>query len=99
VAQSLAAGLRGDDAASVRAVHLALGKQDTVTVLSIVLSRIYVLRNQLIHGGQARGSHRLTGCQAVRVSAGIRTCRPDRERSRTAQRCGRWRSGRIWRDG
>jgi hypothetical protein len=30
---------------------VALGRQDTVTVLSIVLSRIYVLRNQLVHGG------------------------------------------------
>jgi hypothetical protein len=38
-------------AAANRAAHLALGKQDTVTVLSIVLSRIYTLRNQLIHGG------------------------------------------------
>jgi hypothetical protein len=37
--------------AANRAAHLALGKQDTVTVLSIVLSRIYTLRNQLIHGG------------------------------------------------
>ena len=34
-----------------RAARLALGKQDTLTVLSIVLSRIYTLRNQLIHGG------------------------------------------------
>ena len=34
-----------------RAAHVALGKQDTVTVLSIVLSRIYTLRNQLLHGG------------------------------------------------
>ena len=47
------------DAAN-RAAHKALGKQDTVTVLSIVLSRIYTLRNQLVHGGRARGSHRLT---------------------------------------
>ena len=35
---------------------MALGKQDTVTVLSIVLSRIYVLRNQLVHGGATWGS-------------------------------------------
>jgi len=33
------------------AAKVALGRQDTVTVLSIVLSRIYVLRNQLVHGG------------------------------------------------
>ena len=51
--------------AANRAAHKALGKQDTVTVLSIVLSRIYTLRNQLVHGGRARGSRRLTGCQAV----------------------------------
>lgn len=38
-------------AAANKAAHLALGRQDTVTVLSIVLSRIYVLRNQLVHGG------------------------------------------------
>lgn len=43
------------DAAN-RAAHVALGKQDTVTVLSIVLSRIYVLRNQLVHGGATWGS-------------------------------------------
>lgn len=38
-------------AAANRAAHVALGRQDTVTVLAIVLSRIYTLRNQLIHGG------------------------------------------------
>ena len=38
-------------AAANKAAHVALGRQDTVTVLSIVLSRIYTLRNQLIHGG------------------------------------------------
>jgi hypothetical protein len=26
-------------------------RRDTVTVLAIVLSRVYVLRNQLVHGG------------------------------------------------
>lgn len=30
---------------------MALAKRDTVTVLGIVLSRIYTLRNQLMHGG------------------------------------------------
>jgi hypothetical protein len=39
-----------------KAAHVALGKQDTVTVLAIVLSRIYVLRNQLVHGGATWGS-------------------------------------------
>jgi len=43
-------------AAANRKAHLALGRQDTVTVLSIVLSRIYVLRNQLVHGGATWGS-------------------------------------------
>jgi hypothetical protein len=38
------------------AAHKALGRQDTVTVLSIVLSRIYTLRNQLVHGGATWGS-------------------------------------------
>ena len=39
-----------------RAEQLAHGRQDTVSVLSIVLSRIYVLRNQLVHGGATWGS-------------------------------------------
>ena len=43
-------------AAANRAAHVALGKLDTVTVLAIVLSRIYVLRNQLVHGGATWGS-------------------------------------------
>ena len=43
-------------AAANHAAHVALGKQDTVTVLSIVLSRIYTLRNQLVHGGATWGS-------------------------------------------
>ncbi|MCA6065370.1 HEPN domain-containing protein [Thalassolituus marinus] len=33
------------------AAQVALGGRDTVTVLSIVLSRIYTLRNQIVHGG------------------------------------------------
>jgi hypothetical protein len=33
------------------AAKRALAEQDTTTVLSIVLGRIYVLRNQLVHGG------------------------------------------------
>ena len=31
--------------------HHALAQQDTLTVLTIVFDRLYVLRNQLIHGG------------------------------------------------
>ena len=50
------AAFRASFAAANRAVHVALGKRDTVTVLSIVLSRIYTLRNQLIHGGATWGS-------------------------------------------
>ena len=42
--------------AANRAARTALGRQDTVTVLSVVLSRIYTLRNQLIHGGATWGS-------------------------------------------
>ena len=34
-----------------RAAARALGRRDTTSVLSIVLSRLYVLRNQLMHGG------------------------------------------------
>lgn len=38
-------------AAANAAANKALARQDTVTVLAIVLSRIYTLRNQLVHGG------------------------------------------------
>lgn len=38
-------------AAARKAVLQALAKRDTVTVLGVVLSRIYTLRNQLMHGG------------------------------------------------
>jgi len=41
------AAFRTSFAAANKAAHVALGKRDTVTVLSIVLSRIYTLRNQL----------------------------------------------------
>ena len=34
-----------------KAAHAAVLKRDTLTVLSVVLSRIYTLRNQLVHGG------------------------------------------------
>jgi hypothetical protein len=37
--------------AAKAAASAALGRRDTVTVLAIVLSRIYTLRNQLMHGG------------------------------------------------
>jgi len=38
-------------AGAKKAAKSALAGHDTVTVLSIVLSRIYTLRNQLVHGG------------------------------------------------
>jgi hypothetical protein len=34
-----------------KAARTALARRDTATVLSIVLSRLYTLRNQLMHGG------------------------------------------------
>ena len=34
-----------------KAARTALAQRDTATVLSIVLSRLYTLRNQLMHGG------------------------------------------------
>jgi hypothetical protein len=34
-----------------KAARSALAQRDTVTVLSVVLSRLYTLRNQLMHGG------------------------------------------------
>jgi hypothetical protein len=34
-----------------RAARSALGRGDTATVLSVVLARLYTLRNQLVHGG------------------------------------------------
>ena len=46
------AALRGARSAA----SAALAARDTVTVLSIVLSRIYTLRNQLVHGGATWGS-------------------------------------------
>ena len=38
-----------------QAANRALAARDTVAILCIVLSRIYVLRNQLIHGGATWG--------------------------------------------
>jgi len=38
-------------AGSKRAAQTALARRQTVTVLAIVLGRIYTLRNQLMHGG------------------------------------------------
>lgn len=38
-------------AASHRAVNGAMGRHDTPRILSVIFDRLYVLRNQLIHGG------------------------------------------------
>lgn len=43
-------------AAKIRA-NLALRKQDTVGVISILLARMYTLRNQLVHGGATWNSN------------------------------------------
>ena len=40
---------------SRRAANRALGNQDTRTVLSIACERLYMLRNQLVHGGATWG--------------------------------------------
>jgi hypothetical protein len=50
-----AAWKRNFEAAN-HAARAALGRQDTVTVLSVVLARIYTLRNQVLHGGATWGS-------------------------------------------
>ena len=41
---------------SKAASRRALARQDTLTVLSIVFDRLYVLRNQLVHGGSTWNS-------------------------------------------
>lgn len=42
--------------AAKRRFNVALRDQDTVTVLSLLFDRLYVLRNQLMHGGATWGS-------------------------------------------
>ena len=37
--------------ASQRQIALAMGRSDTARILSILFDRLYVLRNQLVHGG------------------------------------------------
>lgn len=41
---------------AISAANFALSNSDTVAVLSIVFNRLYVLRNQIIHGGATFGS-------------------------------------------
>lgn len=51
------------------AAHTALANNDTTTVLSIILSRLYVLRNQIMHGGATYDSganrQQLADCSAL----------------------------------
>jgi hypothetical protein len=42
--------------ASRRRFHIALRDRDTVIVLSLLFDRLYVLRNQVMHGGATWGS-------------------------------------------
>ena len=39
-----------------RQVNAALGRQDTTRILAVLFRRLYVLRNQLVHGGATWGS-------------------------------------------
>lgn len=54
---------------ATKAAHTALANNDTTTVLSIILSRLYVLRNQIMHGGATCGSKanrkQLADCTAL----------------------------------
>lgn len=50
-------------------VQLALVRKDTVTILSVLFDRLYVLRNQLMHGGATWNS--AVNRQQVKDSAGI----------------------------
>ncbi len=40
-----------DDLDAKSAAHRALGKKNTAKVLGIIFNRLYMLRNQMIHGG------------------------------------------------
>jgi len=42
--------------AAKRRANEALGQQDTVTILSIIMDRLYTLRNQILHGGATYAS-------------------------------------------
>ena len=43
-------------AASKSSAHAALGRQNTKQVITVMFDRLYVLRNQMIHGGSTRNS-------------------------------------------
>jgi hypothetical protein len=55
-----------------RAFHAALARQDTAGVLSMLFDRLYVLRNQLVHGGATWGSR--VNRDQLRDGAGILGC-------------------------
>ena len=54
---------------SRRQAHRALGRQDTLKILAVVFDRLYVLRNQLIHGGATWGG--AVNRQQIRDGAAI----------------------------
>lgn len=54
------------------AIRSALGRQDVATMLSIVFGRLYVLRNQLVHGGATWNSD--VNRDQVRDGAAILAC-------------------------
>ncbi|MCW1385066.1 HEPN domain-containing protein [Novosphingobium sp. KCTC 2891] len=54
------------------AIRSALARHDTATLLSIVFGRLYVLRNQLVHGGATWNS--AVNRDQVRDGAAILTC-------------------------
>lgn len=56
-------------ASSQRRIHEAMARQDTVTVLALVFDRLYVLRNQLVHGGSTWAS--AVNRQQVRDGAAV----------------------------
>lgn len=58
-----------------RAASVALGKSDTPEVLTIVLSRIYTLRNQFLHGGATWRSS-VNRCQIQDCAKIMRTLVP-----------------------
>ncbi|MGM0905564.1 MAG: hypothetical protein ACQEVQ_03420 [Pseudomonadota bacterium] len=43
--------------AAKRWANDALGQQDTVTILSTIMDRLYTLRNQILHGGATYASN------------------------------------------
>jgi hypothetical protein len=55
--------------ASQRAVSTTLAQQDTSRILAIVFDRLYVLRNQLVHGGATWNSS--INRDQVRDGAGV----------------------------